>query len=148
MPTHGALLVDYRTNMQIIQVMMVLYLLSFIFIWVPAINADMFSGSGGGIVCAVLWLGYFMIYFVTILFMVIKKSETAAMMGWIIACVTTLGLWISPSNLFFNLAYTIIPVVLTILIIRMLWYIYMLAKHPPPRPSVDYPDATPPVQQL
>lgn len=142
--THGSLLVDYQTNMKLIQAMMVLYLVSFIFIWVPFMDDDTFSGSGGAIACAILWFGYVIVFSVAILIIVLKKSETAAMMGWLIVCVTLYGLWSSDSNLIFKLAYSILPIVLTVLIIRMLWYIYMLAKTPPPRSPVDYPVTPPP----
>lgn len=118
--------------MRIIQAMMVLVLLSFIFVLGLVSDDEIVSGTGGVLLCTVLWFGYVILYSYLIIWMVIKKSETAAMMGCFLAWAISLGLMSGQSNIIFSLAYTILPIVLTVLIIRMLWFIYLLGRTPPP----------------
>ena len=130
--------------MRMIQATMGLFILSFLFPLVPVSDDEMFSGAGGAIACITLWLWYVIIYSCSILWVVFKKSETAAMMGCFLTWMIPLGISSIQSNVIFIMAFSIIPIALTVLIIRMLWFDYMIGKtQPPPSqgPEHDYPVA-------
>jgi len=66
-----------------------------------------------------------------------KKSETAAMMGCFLVWVYPSGLLIIQAPYVPILFSSILPTIFTVLIIRMLRFIYMLAKEEPPIPAIE-----------
>ncbi len=144
MTTHGDLLVEHRKNMNIISAAMSLHLLCLVFVWVPLMDDEMSSGYAGAVACAVGYLVFIVVSVFAIVLTLFMKNETAATFGWLAACVTWLGLLGSLSDPLLKIAFSVLPVALTLLSLRMLWLIYQLGANPPPQPPVHYPVTPPP----
>jgi hypothetical protein len=146
--TDGAdLLAVYKKNILWIQVSMGLVLFTIIFwIFLFPLTEEQTEGwgMGGALLCASYWFGMIIIYTAMYIWLLTKKSETAAMMGCFLGWAMPLIFIDLESSLVIILLASALPMVLTAFVIRMLWLDYQIGKVPPPRPTVDYPVAPPP----
>jgi hypothetical protein len=145
MTGYMALLETYRRNMQLIVATMALVLLSIVllpFLFPIPEEKSESMGTGGVLFCAFWWFVVFIIYLVLMLLVITNRSETGVVMGCLLS-------WVQPYVLYDIhhsvpvMISTVLPMVLTVLTIRMLWFIYQLARTPPPIPMWYYP-AQPP----
>ena len=131
MTEHEPLVREYETALEQIEKLMGLFLSSIILspFAIILVEEDEWDYSP---VCTIAWLVSFVLYAILLYWFAMKRSETVAMWGCILAWSFSLGLLLIPFPLFVILLYIIIPVFLTWYIWRMLRLIYLLAKTSPP----------------
>lgn len=138
MDTREAHIIDYQNNMQVIQALVGLMLL-FIILWpfLFSISEDRSEemGTGGAIACFVLWMVLTVIYSVLFIWMMIKKSETAATMSLFLSWLFFLAIFDITSSIQAVFA-AIPPALLTVYVLRMIWLVYRIEKTSPPTSAV------------
>lgn len=146
MTDYWTLLETYRRNMQLIVAVMALVLFSIMllpFLFPIPEERSHFTGTGGALACAFGWIVVFILYLVLLIWLVVRKSEAAVVQGCLLS-------WVQPYVMYDIhrsapvLISTVLPLILTVLTIRMVWLIYQLARMPPPVPMWNYP-VQPPV---
>ena len=134
-------MVDYETNMRLVRALMVFVPLSYLALLASV--AELPEG-GAAILCTAIGLFPALLYTGLIVMVSVKKSETAAILGCIIAWPISLGFLEMSSNVVVTSVYTIVPAGLTLLVARMLWLAYHIERTRPVEPVMDYPVANPP----